>query len=199
MMDDINRSLKVFLCHASIDKPIVEKLYSRLLSDGVDAWLDKEKLIPGQNWQIEIPKAVKSSDVVIVCLSAQSTNKEGFVQKEIKIALDAADEKPEGTIFIIPARLENCNVPDRISHFHWVDLFSANGYEWLMKALKLRANSVGAIIEPSKREQPSLKTESKKKIEQAHQPKNESKTKPSDIQSSIKGGVQVVSDSFWRL
>ena len=144
MADNTNRSLKVFLCHASDDKSAVQQLYSRLIKDGVDAWLDKEKLIPGQNWKIEIQKTVRNSDIVIVCLSAQSMNKEGFVQKEIKIALDTADEKPEGTIFIIPARLENCDVPERINQYQWVDLFSDNGYEWLMKALQLRANTLGA-------------------------------------------------------
>lgn len=148
MTDDSNHLLKVFLCHASSDKAEVLNLYSRLTSDGIDAWLDKEKLIPGQNWQIEIPKAVRNTDVVIVCLSAQSVNKDGFVQKEIKIALDAADEKPEGTIFIIPARLENCDVPERISQFHWVDLFSEDGYERLLKALQIRAGSLNKIIKP---------------------------------------------------
>jgi len=140
------RPLRVFLCHASSDKPVVIKLYKRLVNDGVDAWIDKEKLIPGQDWKYEIPKAVKNSDVVIVCLSSLSINKEGFVQKEIKIALDIADEKPEGSIFIIPARLENCKVPERISQFHWVDLFSKNGYELLLRALEVRANTVGAMI-----------------------------------------------------
>ena len=148
MTKNTNRSLKVFLCHASSDKPEVWKLYSRLVNDGVDAWLDKEKLIPGQNWQIEIPKAVRNSDVVIVCLSSKSISKEGFVQKEIKIALDAADEKPEGTIFIIPARLEECNIPERISQFHWVDLYSENGYEWLLKALSLRASTIDLSFKP---------------------------------------------------
>jgi hypothetical protein len=37
--------------------------------------------------------------------------KTGFVQKEIKIAPDAADEQPEGRIYIIPVRLEDCDVP----------------------------------------------------------------------------------------
>lgn len=143
MSKDSARLLRVFLCHASIDKPKVLSLYYKLVNDGVDAWLDKEKLIPGQNWQIEIPKAVRNSDVVIVCLSSNSINKDGFVQKEIKIALDAADEKPEGTIFIIPARLENCEVPERISQYHWVDLFSPDGYERLFKALQERVNNIG--------------------------------------------------------
>lgn len=148
-MTKAKRPLRVFLCHASGDKSAVRELYNRLTKDGFDAWLDKEKLIPGQDWKVEIPKAVKNSDVVIVCLSFQSVNKEGFVQKEIKLALDTADEKPEGTIFIIPARLENCEVPDRISRFHWVDLYSDDGYEWLIKALKIRADNLDITLNPS--------------------------------------------------
>ena len=100
------RLLKVFLCHASGDKPPVRDLYKRLVAEGVDAWLDQEKLLPGQNWRSEIPKAVREADVVVVCLSKKSITKEGYVQKEIKFALDIAEEKPEDTIFLIPARLE---------------------------------------------------------------------------------------------
>ena len=125
-MTDTKHRIRAFLCHSSGDKSAVKELYSQLIKDGVDAWLDKENLLPGQEWKFEIPKAVKNSDVVIVCLSSRSINKEGYVQKEIKLALDVADEKPEGTIFIIPARLEDCDIPERINRFHWVDLFSDN-------------------------------------------------------------------------
>lgn len=37
--------LKVFLCHAHADRDPVRGLYARLTKDGVDAWLDKEKLL----------------------------------------------------------------------------------------------------------------------------------------------------------
>ena len=57
-MPESKRPLKVFLCHASTDKPAVRELYLRLKKDGVDAWLDKEKLLPGQDWELEIRKAV---------------------------------------------------------------------------------------------------------------------------------------------
>lgn len=140
------RDLQVFLCHSSSDKPAVERYYDLLTADGFNAWLDKKNLIPGQDWKFEIPKVVRKSDVVIVFLSSQSVTREGFVQKEIRIALDTADEKPEGTIFIIPARLENCEVPERISKFHWVDLFENDGYERLVKALQTRANSLNTDI-----------------------------------------------------
>lgn len=147
-MANTKRPLRVFLCHASDDKRTVMGLYLHLIKLGYDAWLDKEKLMPGQDWRLEISRAVKNSDAVIVCLSSQSVTKEGFVQKEIKLALDAADEKPDGTIFIIPTRLEDCEVPERLSKFQWVDLYSGNGFERLLKALEIRAQSVNVTVSP---------------------------------------------------
>lgn len=91
-----NRKLKVFLCHSKDDKPKVRELYHRLVADGFDPWFDEEKLMPGQEWDLEIRKAVRESDVVIVCLSKSSTTKAGYVQKEIRFALDVADEQLEG-------------------------------------------------------------------------------------------------------
>jgi hypothetical protein len=145
-MADSPRPLRVFLCYAHDDEVAVQALYNRLKSDGVDAWLDKEKLLPGQRWQVEIPKAVRNSDVVIVCLSCQSVSKAGYVQKEIKFALDIADEKPEDTIFVVPARLEDCLVPERLSTYQWVNLFEPDGYHRLLQALKVRANQIGMVF-----------------------------------------------------
>jgi len=145
----VARPLKAFLCHASGDKPPVRELYKRLVFEGVDAWLDKEKLLPGQDWRVEIPRAVHEADIVIVFLSKKSVSKEGYVQKEIKFALDIAEEKPEGTIFLIPARLEECIVPERLSRWHWVDLYEEDGFIRLLRSLKLRADAVGAAVEPT--------------------------------------------------
>jgi transcriptional regulator with XRE-family HTH domain len=141
-----NRRLIVFLCHSSGDKPAAQHLYNRLHADGVDPWLDVEKLLPGQDWELEIRKAVKNSDIIIICLSEHSINKKGFVQKEIKFALDVADEQPEGTIFLIPLRLEQCEVPDRLRSKHWVDYFRSDGYERLIHALRTRAQELEVKI-----------------------------------------------------
>jgi formylglycine-generating enzyme required for sulfatase activity len=83
--------------------------------------------------------------VVIVCLSHRSITKAGYAQKEIKFALDIADEQPEDTIFLIPLKLEECDIPERLSRWHGVNLFRANGYERLLKALRFRAESLGAM------------------------------------------------------
>ena len=138
-------SLKVFLCHAHADRDSVRKLYTRLTQDGVDAWLDKEKLLPGQDWELEIRRAVREADVVVVCLSTQF-NQAGFRQKEVRLALDTAMEKPEGEIFIIPARLEECDNLESLRKWHWVDLFEDNGYGMLLRALRARADRIGAVL-----------------------------------------------------
>lgn len=143
------RLLKVFLCHAHHDADNVYALYDRLVRNGVDAWLDKKKLVAGQDWEYEIRKAVRESDVVIVCHSKQF-NQRGFRQKEVRIALEEADLLPKGAIFIIPARLEECNVLDDLKRWHWVDLFRTDGYDNLIRALRLQADNVGATLQVRK-------------------------------------------------
>jgi hypothetical protein len=131
--------LEVFLCHASEDKARVHTLYRNLVADGYDPWIDEHDILPGQDWQREIKKAVRRADIVLVCLSSSSITKTGYVQKEIREVLDVADLQPEDTIFVIPVKLEECVVPDRLAKWQWVDLFKRNGYEHLITALRVRA------------------------------------------------------------
>ncbi len=129
---------RIFLCHSAGDNVEVRNLYQRLRDDGFFPWLDQEDLLPGQEWSQEIPKAVRLSVVVLVCLSQKSRYETGYVQKEIKHALDVADEQPEGGIFLIPVRLENCDVPERLRRWQGVDLFEKRGYDKLVEAIRTR-------------------------------------------------------------
>ncbi len=127
---DNNRKLKVFLCHASEDKLAVRELYQRLKRDKwIDPWLDEENLLPGQDWDLEIEKAVEDTDAVLVFLSHNVVNKAGYIQKEIKKVLDVSDEKPDGTIFVIPVRLEDIEPPKRLAKRHYVDYFQKEHHE----------------------------------------------------------------------
>ncbi|MCP4350250.1 MAG: toll/interleukin-1 receptor domain-containing protein [Desulfobacterales bacterium] len=140
-----NSLLHVFLCHSSDDKPIVRDLYQQLQLSNVDPWLDEEKLLPGQDWKEEVRKTIMNSDAIIVCLSNKAITKAGFIHKEIKYALDVADEQPEETIFIIPLKLQQCNIPDKISQWHYVNLFENKGYAKFIRALQVRAKQIGVV------------------------------------------------------
>lgn len=141
-MTETKRPLKVFLCHASTDKPKVRELYRYLKRRGINPWFDEEHLVGGQDWQVEIPKALATSDAIIICLTKNSVDKEGYIQKEIKFALDKALEMPEGRIFLIPVKFEECEVPFSLSRYQWVDLTIESGYAKMMKALKFRASQL---------------------------------------------------------
>lgn len=143
-MGKIKRSLKVFLSYASQDKSAVRDFTRRLTDqDWVDVWVDEKNLLPGQDWRTKIEEAVESSDVVIICLSSNSVSKEGFVQKELRYAREIAFEKPEETIFLIPIRLDDCNVPRGLRFYQWGDYFGDQKEKTLsslLSALKLRHN-----------------------------------------------------------
>lgn len=136
------RKLKVFLCHASQDKPVVHELYQRLITEAwIEPWLDAKKLLPGQDWQAEIKNAVETADNVIIFLSNTSINKDGFIQKELRLAKEMALEKTEGSIFLIPLRLDDCAVPRSLQTYQWTNYFGdekEQSYSNLLTALKLR-------------------------------------------------------------
>jgi formylglycine-generating enzyme required for sulfatase activity len=155
-MPEASQKLSVFLCHASGDKPAVRELHARLLAEGwIDPWLDEEKLYPGQDWDIEIEKAVEAAHAVIVFLSKNSVNKEGYVQRELRFVLDIALTKPEETIFVIPLRLEACELPRRLRAYQFADYFPAEqrerAYERLLYSLKLRAKNLDIPYESNLR------------------------------------------------
>lgn len=135
MPDSKNKSL-IFLSHASEDKPIVQRLCKQLRQDGFDPWLDEERLLPGQAWNLEIEKALRDSNAILLCFSAHSVQKEGYIQREYKQAMKYQEEKPEGSIFVIPVRLDNCEMPLFIKELQWVDY--PEQYDRLVIALKQR-------------------------------------------------------------
>ncbi len=123
-MTDPTKKSRVFISYAKEDKASALRLYDDLVQHGAEPWLDERDLLPGQDWQREISRAIKNSDHFIALLSKHSVNKRGYVQKELRQAMAVLDQMPAGGIFIIPARLDN-TVPthDKLGEVHWVDLF----------------------------------------------------------------------------
>lgn len=134
----------VFLCYASEDKPAVRELYRLLAAHEFKPWLDAEDILAGQDWKQEIRDVVRTCDVVVVCISSRSVNKEGsFVQEEIKLALRVAKRMTSRTIFVIPLRFEEVDIPAELSRWQCVDFFKEDGFERLTKSLKTKAEELG--------------------------------------------------------
>jgi hypothetical protein len=132
-------SHKIFISYAKIDLPAARQIYEDLLKAGLDPWLDEKDLLPGQNWQDEIKKAIRASRFFIAILSNRSVSKRGFVQREIKLALQTLDEYPESEVFVIPARLDACEPShEKLRELHWVDLFPsyADGFKKILATVQ---------------------------------------------------------------
>ena len=128
---------KIFLCHAHEDKPKVREVYRRLQEEGFQPWLDEEDILPGQLWDEEIRLALRYSDFILIFFSRNSVSKRGYVQREMKLALDAWSEITEGQIYTIPVRLDECEVPVQFQRFQWVELFDERGFDRLVRAIRL--------------------------------------------------------------
>ena len=137
------RQLRVLLCHSSLDKAAVRDLYDRLKADGFAPWLEEEELLPGQDWRQEIPAAISACDIVIVCLSQKSAFSDRYLDREVREVLYVADEKPAGTIWVIPARLDEVEVPKRLSQWRWPNVSQEGGYQRLVRALNVQASAMG--------------------------------------------------------
>jgi len=158
--------IQIFLAHASEDKPAVLALYNRLKQAGYKPWLDEEDLIPGQIWRDEIPKAIKASQIFLACLSAKSA-KQGYIQRELRIALDTLGQMLPGTIFFIPMRLEECEIPDlrsaevglNLRDIHRLDYWKENGFEQLERAITYQFK-----LEPEEPKKPVIVPEEPKQL-----------------------------------
>jgi len=138
-----------FLCYAKENKVVVREFSERLKAEGwIDPWFDEEDILPGQVWQDSVALGVRNSHAVMIFLSKVAVASEGFFHKEMKLALETAAEKPEGTIFIIPIRINDCEVPEMLAKFQYVDYFGreenkTHVYSHLIAALRVRAQNLG--------------------------------------------------------
>ena len=115
---------RVFIAYADEEYEHARRLYDSLAAAGFSPWLDKLKLLPGQNWPRAIERAIGISDFFVACFSRRAAGKRGQFQCELRYALDCASRLPLDDIFLIPIRLDDCAVPRRISEqFQYVDMF----------------------------------------------------------------------------
>lgn len=129
----------------------VYKIYKILEKQGMEPWMDREKLLPGMEWNKEMKKAVDSSHAILFFISKRTFDEAGIVDPIIKYILDRSLDEPEGNIFIIPVKLEECSTPFRLENYTEVHLYEKNGSERIMQSLYVRAEQIGVLSPENKR------------------------------------------------
>lgn len=140
-IERIVRRAKVFLSYSSPDRAKVKEIYSKLQLSGWLPWMDIMDIEPGEEWEMTVHSAIRRSDFAVIFLSKDGIERGGPYQEEISIILKIQRAQPPGKIFVVPARLDDCEIPhDELNALHRVDLFDDDGYNKLLGALKTGIN-----------------------------------------------------------
>jgi TIR domain len=129
--------VQIFLSYARQDREKVDELYQRLSEAGYKPWMDTKDILPGENFRLAIEKAIQSADFFVPCLSGNSVDRRGFIQREMKQAVDLWKEKLNDDIYVIPVRFEECGTPDDIHSFQWLNLFESDGWTRLLRSFEV--------------------------------------------------------------
>jgi DNA-binding CsgD family transcriptional regulator len=133
--------IKIFISYAREDKKFALEIYELLKQWRFSPWLDEKEILPGQDWKLQIETAIQDSKIFIACLSSNSVNKRGFVQAELKMALEVLEMIPEGDTYIIPIRLDECKVPPKLSKLQWLNYFDPGAKDRLIAAILYSGNT----------------------------------------------------------
>ncbi len=136
--------------YSSPDRAIVEAIHAKLLEVGVQSWMDTKRIIAGDDWEKEILTALNNSSLVLIFLSNSSVTRLGYFQKEVKYALERAYEKPDGELFIIPIKLDDCAIPDALRIYQYVDFSTSKekGWKELIRSINTKQKKFNLPLSP---------------------------------------------------
>jgi TIR domain len=131
----LERAPQVFFSYSRLDADRVQPFYEKLARAGFKPWLDTKDMLPGEDWHRAIEIAIRKSDFFVAFLSRNSVNRRGIIQTELRNAVDKAKEMLDSDIYLIPVRLEQCDLPESLSQWQAVDLFQDPGWDLFLRAL----------------------------------------------------------------
>lgn len=125
----------LFLCHASEDKPFVDRLSRELDHRALFAWYDKREIFVGDSIVEKVNDGLESSDFLIAVLSPRSVSKPWVVREMSSSLMRQLGDKG---IRILPLVVETCKIPPLFVDLKYADFrdsFDA-GVRELVAAIK---------------------------------------------------------------
>lgn len=120
----------VFVSYVHQDSEIVDRLVMSLRTQGVNVWIDREQIKPGEKWQPAIRNAIREGAYFLACFSMASQERaRSYMNEELTLAIEELRRRPSDRRWFIPVLLSDCAVPDRsigagetLRDIQWVSL-----------------------------------------------------------------------------
>jgi hypothetical protein len=143
----------IILCHAYEDKKVVRRVYDALQESGFEVWIDSESVFGEQAWEPDMADWLGQAACMLVFLSKNSVRKIGSTHHEFGQLIDTWKDMPAGTVYTIPVRINDCQIPDLLSSLHHIDLFEDDGLAHVIRSLSEDRAERGCDA-PEKAQQP---------------------------------------------
>ena len=134
----------VFISYARANQKIVQRLYDELTGCGIEVWLDKTKINPGQFWKDAVAEAIDKGDFFVACFSEEYSQKgKRYMKEEITFAIEQLRQRGDDTTWFIPVLLSGEEPPRRIdvsrklTDMHWVQLNEENWDKGIQEILRV--------------------------------------------------------------
>lgn len=124
-----------FLSHSSLDKPFIRQLAADLTANGVDVWLDEQRIRVGDSIPEKLAQGLAGSDFFLIAMSDHAAGS-AWVQKELNNAL--MTEVQRRKVRIMPLKLDDTPMPPIIGDKKYADFSQSYkaGLDELLTALK---------------------------------------------------------------
>jgi len=100
---------QVFISYSRRDSETIENIVAQLEAEGIDVWLDREDIKPGQQWRKQIVEAIDTAEAFVLNLSPDSGASDN-VLKELNLAEEALEP------FVLPIMLKDMKIPDEMRY-----------------------------------------------------------------------------------
>lgn len=147
MIDGAAEEPLIFVSYASLDRERVKEIVNWLDDARFRSWVDYRQLLPGQKWDYEIKRALDRATIIVLIISNNSIDKRGYVQREIRLALEKNEERLIDDIFIIPILLDDdATVPSQLSDFQFLRYHAPDSERLLTTAIRQQLTKLGMEV-----------------------------------------------------
>lgn len=144
---------KAFISYQRADLQLIQPIVARLKAAHIDCWIDFDDLTYGAVWRRQIRRAIRSGGAFVPFFSPRYTNRRTtFMNEEIREAIQQARLMHPDTTWLIPVKLEPCEIPDMtidgttdLTSLHYID-FAA---DW-SAAMEALINTLRTALRPSR-------------------------------------------------
>ncbi|HOD97353.1 MAG TPA: TIR domain-containing protein [Syntrophales bacterium] len=148
----------VFISYLREDREDIDRICDALKRKDIQVWIDREKILPGERWQIAIRRAIEEGAYFLACFSdAYAKRETSYMNVELAIAVEQLALRPTDRAWFIPIVLKGGRVPDRpigggetLRDVQWVDLAEdwEEGLRRILTVLRPEAAHRKGAVEP---------------------------------------------------